>query len=78
MGKKEPPPRTRHGHTYTVALFRPRIEGLFARIERWTNTTDATDVFWRSITRDNIATFYGRRPAVASSIPAIPGTSSAG
>ena len=44
---------------YRVRRYRPRIEGLFARIERWTNTTDATDVFWRSISKDNILTLYG-------------------
>lgn len=44
---------------YRVRRYRPRIEGLFARIERWTNNTDATDVFWRSISKDNILTLYG-------------------
>lgn len=45
---------------YLVRRYRPRIEGLFALIERWTSPTDATDVFWRSISRDDITTFYGR------------------
>lgn len=45
---------------YTVHRYRPRIEGLFARIERWTNKTDASDTFWRSISRDNITTWYGK------------------
>ena len=45
---------------YTVHRYRPRIEGLFARIERWTNQSDASDTFWRSISRDNITTFYGK------------------
>ncbi|HEU4834831.1 MAG TPA: SpvB/TcaC N-terminal domain-containing protein, partial [Pyrinomonadaceae bacterium] len=45
---------------YTVHRYRPRIEGLFARIERWTNQTDASDTFWRSISRDNVTTCYGR------------------
>jgi len=30
---------------------------MFARTERWTNATDPADVFWRSITRDNITTW---------------------
>src|SRR5262249_5579336 len=38
---------------------RPRIEGLFARIERWTSQTD-DDVHWRSISKDNITTWYGK------------------
>jgi RHS repeat-associated protein len=45
---------------YTVHRYRPRIEGLFARIERWTNRADPTDVFWRSISKDNIITWYGK------------------
>lgn len=54
------PVRTVGGVTYQVDRYRPRIEGLFARIERWTNTGDATDVFWRSISKDNITTWYGK------------------
>ncbi|ETP66940.1 hypothetical protein G159_19935 [Planococcus glaciei CHR43] len=54
------PLRTVDGIAYRVERYRPRIEGLFARIERWTNTGDATEVFWRSISKDNITTWYGR------------------
>ena len=45
---------------YMVRRYRPRLEGLFARIERWTSQTDPADVFWRSISTDNITTFYGK------------------
>jgi RHS repeat-associated protein len=45
---------------YRVRRYRPRIEGLFARIERWTRITDTTDVHWRSISKDNILTIYGK------------------
>ena len=45
--------------TFTVHRYRPRTEGLFARIERWTRQRDG-DVHWRSISRDNILTLYGR------------------
>jgi RHS repeat-associated protein len=54
------PARTVGGRTYRVDRYRPRIEGLFARIERWTNIADGTDVFWRSISKDNVTTWYGR------------------
>ena len=54
--------RTVDGFTYAVRRFHPRIEGLFARIERWTNLADSRDVHWRSISRDNILTFYGKDP----------------
>lgn len=44
---------------FTVHRYRPRIEGLFARIERWTKSTTG-ECHWRSITRDNITTLYGQ------------------
>jgi RHS repeat-associated protein len=44
---------------YTIHRYRPRIEGLFARIERWTRQTDG-DVHWRSFSKDNILTLYGK------------------
>ena len=55
----------------------PRIEGLFARIERWTRLEDG-DVHWRSISRDNILTVYGSDADRGSPIPTSPGTSSVG
>lgn len=42
---------------YDVFQYRPRIEGLFARTERW--TSDKGETHWRSITRDNVTTLYG-------------------
>ncbi|WP_206070408.1 SpvB/TcaC N-terminal domain-containing protein [Nodosilinea sp. P-1105] len=54
------PDRTVNGMTYAVKRYRPRMEGLFARIERWTNVADASDVHWRSISQDNILTLYGK------------------
>ncbi|HXF41693.1 MAG TPA: SpvB/TcaC N-terminal domain-containing protein, partial [Blastocatellia bacterium] len=44
---------------FTIHRYRPRIEGLFARIERWTNRLSG-EIHWRSITRDNITTLYGK------------------
>ena len=43
---------------HTVFRYRPRTEGLFARIERWENTSSA-EVHWRAITRDNVTSIYG-------------------
>jgi RHS repeat-associated protein len=54
------PVRTVNGVTYQVDRYRPRIEGMFARIERWTKVADPDDVHWRSISRDNIVTLYGK------------------
>ena len=44
---------------YLVRRYRPRIEGLFARIERWSKIGLPSDVHWRSISKDNILTLYG-------------------
>jgi RHS repeat-associated protein len=46
---------------YRVRRYRPRIEGLFARIERWTRLGDG-DIHWRSISKDNLLTIYGKDP----------------
>lgn len=50
-------PRTVNGIQYKIRRYRPRIEGLFARIERWTNSEGISH--WRSISKDNITTLYG-------------------
>src|SRR5215218_6166842 len=42
----------------TIHRYRPRVEGLFARIERWTDHATG-EVHWRSITPDNVTTLYG-------------------
>jgi RHS repeat-associated protein len=47
---------------YRVRFYRPRIEGLFARIERWSRIGAPADVHWRSISKDNILTLYGIDP----------------
>jgi RHS repeat-associated protein len=53
------PPRFVDGVAYRLQRYRPRIEGLFARIERWTRQ-DNGDIHWRSISKDNILTLYGK------------------
>jgi RHS repeat-associated protein len=45
---------------YLVHHFRPRIEGSFARIERWSEVGNAANTFWRTTSRDNVSTWYGR------------------
>ena len=52
--------RTALGAQYEIHEYRPRVEALFARIERWVNVSDPADAFWRSITRGNVTTWYGR------------------
>lgn len=43
---------------YRIERFQPRVEGAFARIERWTRIADG-DVHWRSIDRTNLLSIYG-------------------
>lgn len=43
---------------FVIRFYRPRIEGLFARIERWQNKTSGI-IKWRVITRENITTLFG-------------------
>ena len=70
------PPRTVYGNQYIIHRYRPRVEGLFARIERWANTANATDMFWaparfpRTTSRRGTA---GRRRAFRVADPADPG-----
>lgn len=43
---------------FLVTRYRPRTEGLFARIERWFNLTDGIS-HWRVIAKDNTTSIYG-------------------
>lgn len=47
------------GVEYRVRQFRPRSEGLFARIEQWLNTTDRT-MHWELHQKDNSLHIFGR------------------
>ena len=44
---------------WTVQRFRPRVEGAFARIERWKRDLDGR-TYWRTISRENVKRIYGR------------------
>ena len=59
--------RTVNGREYSVRRYRPRIEGLFARIERWRDNKTGRS-HWRSISRDNVTSLYGLRQAANSRI----------
>jgi hypothetical protein len=48
---------------YRVRRYRPRIEGLFARIERWTKLNGSDDVHWQSISKNNVLTLYSQDAA---------------
>jgi RHS repeat-associated protein len=44
---------------YRIRSYRPRVEGLFARIERRTRLSDG-EMHWRSISKENLLTIYGK------------------
>ena len=52
------PVRNVNGEDFRIQRYRPRIEGLFARVERWTSLQSG-ESHWRSITRTNVTTIYG-------------------
>lgn len=54
-----------NGKSYAITRYRPRTEGLFARIEKWANTDESArgDVHWRVTTKDNVTSLYGRTQA---------------
>lgn len=54
-----------------VERFRPRIEGLFARIERVTEKA-LGEVYWRSTSRDNVTSYFGTSAASRIADPANP------
>ncbi|MGV3764393.1 SpvB/TcaC N-terminal domain-containing protein [Parapedobacter sp.] len=43
---------------FIIRYYRPRIEGLFAKIERWQHKTNG-ELKWRVITKDNVTTLFG-------------------
>jgi RHS repeat-associated protein len=64
--------RTLYGASYRVQRYRPRVEGPFARIERWANIADASDVFWRSISKENVTAWFGQSAASRVTDPSDP------
>lgn len=50
------------GAAYTVRRYRPRTEGEFSQIERWTEKSSGV-IHWRVISGNNITTLYGKNPA---------------
>ena len=56
-----PERREADGRPYSVQRYRPRIEGLFARIERWRDLRSG-QTHWRVISPGNVTTLYGASP----------------
>jgi RHS repeat-associated protein len=70
-GARQSLTRTVDGATYQVTFYRPRIEGLFSRIERWTSTQTGVS-HWRTLSRDNVTALYGADPGSTVADPADP------
>src|SRR5262249_751522 len=58
QGGRQKTTRLVYGTSYAIFFYRPRIEGRFARIERWTASNTGIS-HWRCISKDNITTLYG-------------------
>jgi RHS repeat-associated protein len=57
---------------YRVKRYRPRVEGLFSRIECWTRRCDG-ETHWRSLSKENVLTVYGDGPDSRIADPDEPG-----
>ena len=63
--------RVVYGTGFEVAFYRPRVEGLFSRIECWTQQATG-DTHWRTISRDNVTSVYGADDSSRIADPADP------
>lgn len=71
-GAEELVPAERFGvGAFDVQRYRPRSEGAFVRIERWTDVATG-DAHWRTTTRDNLLTVFGRTPGARIADPDHP------
>lgn len=60
--------RVLDGVPYRIQRYRPRVEVLFARIERWTRR-DNGESHWRTVTSDNVTSIFGRSTATRIADP---------
>lgn len=56
---------------FAIKRYRPRIEGAFARIERWTKKADGI-IYWQVISKDNITSVFGNTVKSKIADPADP------
>lgn len=47
---------------FIIHYYRPRTEGLFARIEKWVHK-DTKEIHWKTTSKENITTYFGRSEA---------------
>ena len=46
------------GGNFTIRMYKPRVEGVFSRIDRWTHKT-SNETRWRVTSPDNATTLLG-------------------
>lgn len=56
--RRQPLERSENGEEYSVQRYRPRTEGLFARIERWTRKNGG-EIHWRTVSSENVISVFG-------------------
>jgi len=56
---------------FEIKCYRPRTEGTFARIERWTKT-QTVETHWKITSKDNVTSIYGRSSAARIAHPSDP------
>ncbi|MGW6893714.1 SpvB/TcaC N-terminal domain-containing protein [Streptomyces chartreusis] len=61
------------GRDFTVRRYRPRTESGFALIEYWTELAHPEHTCWRTISQDNVTSWFGRDTAGRVADPADPG-----
>ncbi|WP_271594354.1 SpvB/TcaC N-terminal domain-containing protein [Bradyrhizobium sp. CCBAU 65884] len=64
-------PDTEKFGDYLIKRYRPRVEGLFARIEQWVRQTDG-DISWRVTTKENVTSVFGQDPQARICDPGDP------
>ncbi|MEO5599500.1 MAG: SpvB/TcaC N-terminal domain-containing protein, partial [Cyclobacteriaceae bacterium] len=61
-------PTSQQGN-FEIEAYRPRIEGLFARIEKVIPSTNKKKFYWKITTKENVVTFFGISDACRISDP---------
>src|ERR1039457_2780232 len=61
----------KNGRTYLVKRYRPRVGGLFARIERWQDLATG-DIYWQSVSKDNVTSIFGQSASARIADPEDP------
>ncbi|MEU7144799.1 SpvB/TcaC N-terminal domain-containing protein [Nocardia sp. NPDC046473] len=64
-------PARRSEGAFEVIAYRPRAEGLYARVERWCDRNSG-DTHWRMTSKSNVTSVFGRDAAARIADPADP------